>query len=520
LETLDGQKRELQKGMLVIADSKKPLAVAGIMGGADSEISPETTGLILESANFEPIQTRKTAQALGLRTESSARFEKSLDPNLCQTALVRAVELIKEFCPSAKVVSEVVDIQNFKLNQGPIKLDLSWLNKRIGEDVPAKTVKEILIGLGFGIDDDEKNILSVTVPTWRATKDVSIREDLFEEVARIYGYDNITSQMPRVLMESPEINPEVMFRRNVRNILSRGAALTEVVNYSFTGEDQLTKTKVDFSSHIKLANPIVKQHTMLRQSLVPNLLENIKFNQAKYDEIGIFEIGSVYLNFAGNINKDEKKEENLPFQEKRLGVLIAGNKSQDVFSQAKGVIEYLAAQVLSREGVVCFEPVELCPGWADDQIAAKIMIQEAGQDIGVVAKIDKQVAKALGIKKEVAAIEVRLKDLLDLSASKQIMHKELPKYPPVVRDLAFVVSGKMLYNNIKKEMEDFHDLIKSVDLFDVYQGESLDKNKKSLAFHVIYQAADRTLTAEEVDKVQVALVKKLQEKFEAQIRDF
>jgi phenylalanyl-tRNA synthetase beta chain len=208
IETLDGQKRKLDDKMLVITDGKQAVAIAGLMGGSNSEIAQETDTIVIESANFEPNQIRKTSQKLSLRTEASTRFEKSLDPNLCELALQRIIEIIKETCPKAAIASQLVDIKNFNLNQGPIELNLDWLNAFIGQEISKEKTIEVLKSLGFEISNNKQNdrILAVRVPSWRATRDVSIAEDLAEEIARIYGYNNIKATAPLVEMESPEIN--------------------------------------------------------------------------------------------------------------------------------------------------------------------------------------------------------------------------------------------------------------------------------------------------------------------------
>ena len=519
LETLDGQKRELDEGMLVIADRKKPIAVAGVMGGAGSEISKDTTAIILEAANFEHIQVRKTSQKLGLRTEASIRFEKALDPNLCETALARTIELIKKICPKAKIISQLVDEKKFdpaKIGMKPIELDLVKLNKFIGEEIEKKKVIKILNNLGFKIKDNNDK-LEVIVPTWRATGDISIPEDLMEEVVRIYGYDNLKPKMPKVVMKAPEFNERRWLEREAKKILSLGAGLTEVYNYSFVGEELLRKLKTDSADYVRLANPITSQHTLLRQSLVPTMLKNIKSNQAQHDNIKIFEIGDIYLNFSGEINKDNKAKENLLYQEKRIALIIAGGKKYNAFSQIKGVIEYLADS-FSLE--VNFEPAEICPGWVDKKALAKICLNN-NKDIGVVFKLDSQVAGNLGIKKEAAGAEINFNELFALIFGRsEKKYKEKIKFPPIVRDLAFVVNNEILYNDIKEEIANSSQLIKAVELFDVFAGGRLGKDKKNLAFHIIYQSENKTLTAEEIDKVQAGLIKNLKNKFVAQIRDF
>lgn len=526
IETLDGEKRELNDSMLVIADSKKPIAIAGVMGGGNSEISEKTTSIIIESANFEATSIRKTSQKLGLRTDASMRFEKSLDPNLCFTALARFVELVKKDVKKSKLSSAVADEKKFELNQGPINLNLDWVNRRIGENIEKSKVVQILSSLGFEISEQEQKpnsedgeVLEVKIPTWRATKDVSIPEDLMEEIARINGYDNLNPKMPNVLMEAPEINEERMRVRKIKNILSLGAKLTEIYSYPFVGEEQLKKLNIDYSGHIRLANPISTQHTMLRQSLIPNMLEALRFNQARYEKVNIFEIGSVYLNIPGEINKDEKSKDMLPFQEKRLGIVIASDKEKTLLSRAKGVLRYMLNELIGRDLDIIFEQAEDYMSWADEGNIA--LVKSMGLNLGFVTSLNRSAVQKFGIKKEAVAIELRLSELFSIMNNiSDKKYKELPKFPPLERDLSFVVDSKILYNDIKNEIENFDELISAVELFDVYEGEKLGKGKKSLAFHITYQPSDKTLTQEEVDKIQSQLVKKLEDKFEAIIRDF
>ena len=517
IETLDGIKRQLDKNDLVITDSKKVIAIAGVMGGANSEINENTTAIILEAANFDFVSIRKTSQKLSLRSEASMRFEKSLDPNLCEVALSRAVKLIKEICPSAKVISNIADEKNFNLNQGPIELDLRWLNSFIGDIIKKEEVVDILVCLGFGCEDKDDGKLSVSIPTWRATKDISIKEDLAEEIARIYGYDNLKITIPQVAMKAPEEMPEKKFIDKTKQVLSGGASLTEVYNYSFVGEDLLRKLDIDFSQYIRLANPIAAQHTMLRQSLAPNLFLNIKANQSRYDLIKIFEIGSVYLGMTGEINKDAEGKDKLPYQEKRLGVIIAGGSKNAVFAKVKGAVEYLLASFgLPVEYNIAGS--EIVPSWAGKNKVAKIKIGQ--RVIGFVSILAKKSAANLGIKKECAIAEISLKELLEVTESQgEKKYKEYDKFPPVVRDLAFVVNEKVLYNDIKNEVINFHEYIKEVELFDVFQGDKIGAGNKNLAFHIIYQA-DRTMVAKEIDDLQQKLIKRMEEKFEAKVRDF
>ncbi|MFH1661966.1 MAG: phenylalanine--tRNA ligase subunit beta [Candidatus Falkowbacteria bacterium] len=511
-ETLDGEKRKMDSDMLVIADKKKPVAVAGVMGGANSEIENNTKSIIIESANFNFISIRKTSQKLGLRTESSIRFEKDLDPNLPEMALARAIELVKKICPKAKITSNLVDVKNFKINEKKIEMGLEWINKKIGKEMDSKQIIKILTDLGFGVIEDD-NKFKVKIPSWRAGRDISIPEDLVEEIARIYGYNNLEPVMPKVEMQVPKINNDKAVERKIKNILA-GIGLTEVYNYSFVCEDELKKININFSSYIKLANPISSRHTILRQNLIPGLLGNVIVNQAKFEKFELFEIGNIFLDSPSDIMKDNKSKETLPYQEKHLGIIVADDKS-DVFSKAKGIVEYLFFGLNLKAN---FTKVEMELGWADNDVIANININN--KRVGVIAQINNKARNAMNIKKKAVAIEIDLKDVFNLINNVETKkYKEFAKHPPVIRDLAFVVNEKILYNDIRDEIIGFNKLINSVELFDVYSGGKIGANKKSLAFHIIYQA-DKTLTSEEVDDIQKKLIKHLEKKFEAKIRDF
>ncbi len=527
IETLDGVKRKLEPDMLVIADQVKPVAVAGVMGGANSEINDKTESIIIESANFNFDSVRKTAQKLGLRTEASMRFEKGLDPNLCELGLTRAVELLLKICPEARVAGNLVDEKKTPLipllkgdgrGLGPVILDLNWLNDRIGQKFEAKQVKQILEKLGFIVKGSAAKF-SLTIPTWRAIRDVAIREDIVEEVARIYGYNNIKPGLPKIDLAPPLVIEEKILERKIKNILSVGAGLSETYNYSFINEKQLEKITPlskggagGLNLAIKLANPLSEDLALLRPSLIPGMLENIKTNQANETEIAIYEIGSIFLNKPGEIKKDDSGKDKLPFEEKHLALALAGEGADDLFRKLKGVIEFLLS-ALNLEVNFEYEATEY-----NKSASAKIM--SGGHDIGRVAELEKSLRQSFGIKKFTAIGEISLPALLSLVKNSQVkQYVEPPKYPAVSRDLAFVVNEKILYNNIKKQIINFSDLIRQADLFDVYQGDKLGQGKKSLAFHIIYQA-DKTLTSEEVDEVQGKLVKHLEKEFKAKVRDF
>ncbi len=517
IETLDDKERVLAPEDLVITDGKNPIAIAGVMGGKNSEVDENSVAIILEAANFRADSVRKTSQRLGLRTEASLRFEKSLDPELTSDAIYRFISLLKEACPQAKVVGPVIDLYSKKQESEKIILDFAWLFAKIGQEIPRDQIVNILSHLGFKLVKHKDN-LEVQIPSWRATKDVKSKEDIAEEVLRIYGYNNIESTFPIERMGAPVINQERVLERKIKDILALKFSLTESYNYSFVGSEQLKKLNIDFFNHLRLVNPLSEVHSMLRQSLVAGLTGNIKSNQAKEDELRFFEVGSVFFDAPGDFIKNDNSEDKLPYQEKKIGIALANNK-KDVFSQLKSVVTSFLQELLGKKTEITFSHFDNLPGWADSKMCAQISVHK--QEIGLIGLLSREAAVNTNIKLKTALAEVSLKTIIELLASQpDNRFQEPPKFPPIIRDLSFVVSGKILYNDIKKEIASFHELIKSEELIDVYVGDKLTKGEKSLAFRIHFQADDRTLVSSEIDELQVKLINHLAEKFEARIRDF
>jgi phenylalanyl-tRNA synthetase beta chain len=516
IELLDKTEKELKTNNLLITDGKKPLAIAGIMGGLNSGVKDTSKEVIIESANFEAVNIRKSSLELGLRTDASSRFEKSLDVNLCPLALKRALDLIIQIIPDVEIDSQITISNEIKSKPIIIDLDLAWLNNRIGENVEKKQVVQILEKLGFKIEDDTNGILQVQVPSYRATKDVSIAEDLLEEVTRMIGYDNLRPVSPMSTLKVPVVSDNHEIIETIQNILAKDINLSEVHNYSFVGTKQLNKLGIGYDNYLSLANPLTENHTLLRQSLVPNILENVKSNQAKFKEIEIFEIGDVYLNVSGNLKQSDLKQSHLPHQEKSLVVCLSSD--QDDIQKMKDVLQTFVNRLLNNKEELTYQSFELVPVWASEQKSALIKYQS--KDIGYIYTLNKKIAKEIGIKKKVVISELNfnaLKELLFKQSEKK--YNQAPKFPSLERDLAFLVDEKVPYKDLKDDILTFHEWIEKVELFDVYQGDNIDDASKSLAFHVRYRLRDRTLKAQEVDDIQKELVKHLQDKYNAKIRD-
>ncbi|MFP4514704.1 MAG: phenylalanine--tRNA ligase subunit beta [Parcubacteria group bacterium] len=516
IELLDKTEKELNSNNLLITNGKEPLAIAGIMGGLSSAVKDETEEVIVESANFEAVNIRKSSLDLGLRTDASSRFEKSLDLNLCPLALKRVLDLMIQIIPDIEIDSQITASADIEENIKVIDLNLDWLNKRIGKEIDRKRVIEILVNLGFEIENDEKENLQVKVPSYRATKDVSIAEDLLEEISRMIGYDNLEPASPSSVLEVPIISRNHKIIEKIKDILAKDINLTEVHNYSFVGTKQLNKLGISYDNYLSLANPLTEHHTLLRQDLIVNILENIKTNQARYKNIEVFELGEVYLNVSGDLHQNYLKQSYLPHQEKKLTICLASETEQ--IQRMKDILQTFVNKLLNVEREISFQAFEFVPAWASKQKSA--LVKYESKDIAYIYTLNKKIAKDLGIKKQVVVSELNfkaIKDLLKEQDDKKYI--KLAKFPALERDLAFLVDKKVPYKDLKDDMIGFDDLIEDVELFDVYQGENIDDTSKSLAFHVKYRLQERTLEAKEVDAVQAKLITYLQEKYKAKIRD-
>ena len=512
IQTLDDQDRKLDEGTLVIADAKKPVAIAGVMGGANTEIDNKTKKIVIESANFNHVSIRKTEVKLGLRSEASIRFEKSLDPNIAELGIKRAIELILQICPKAEVVSKIEDVKKFKLEQGPIKVSFDFLNKRIGQEIEPQKVIKILESLGFAVKK-QKDGLAILVPTWRATKDVSISEDIVEEVARIFGYDNLKINMPLVAMERPEINKERELERKIKNILAYGLALSEVYNYSFNSEEQLQKIGLPIADHIKIANPISSETTRLRTSLLPNLLNNIIANERFFNEIKLFEVGSVYLKDEPGESISDKKQGFLPYQEKYFAGVVVQKEDQMPFYTAKNIVESLFKKL---HLVYQIKEVKTAPVWASAGKTAAILLN--GKQIGLITELNPKLYGKLDINNKVGIFEFSLTELNKVYTD-EMAYLAIPKFPSLDLDVSMIIDKQILWAEVKNLVLGVEkDLIRKIKIFDVYEGKNIPAGKKSIAFRIEYRSDDKTLTMEEVQIIQQKVLKTLEDKFAAQIR--
>lgn len=510
--TLNDVKYELTSDTLVIADKDKAVAIAGIKGDKESGVTEATTSVIFEAANFDPITVRKTAQRLALRTDSSSRFEKSLDPNVCELALRRAVELTREICKSANVVSNVVDEGKAKLNQGQINVPFDFLNKKIGAEIEKKKVIDMLERLGFSVQV-KKDGMTVKVPTWRATKDIRIKEDIVEEVARMYGYGAIPTTLPSASIAPPVGNVLRETINIIQNVCALECGFNEVMNYSFVSPELLHKLEMNPKDHIELNNPVAKDRPYLRRYLMPNMLESLEANLHRFDSVRLFEIGRVFRMDEPGERAVSGSNDLLPRQDSYLGVVCA-TKGDDtpfykVSSLVRTVLDRLrvayAIQAADPDGSSFVHPGRFAYVKVNDTIVARI------------AELHPKLQHNMGISERVGMLELNINDLISVLRARTQYHV-LPVFPEVERDIAFVVSKNMTHEDIEQAIRASDSLVVGVKLFDVFKGKNVKEGHKSMAYRLTYRADDRTLEAKEIDAIQKKIETLLIKHFKAEIR--
>ncbi|HDZ85802.1 MAG TPA: phenylalanine--tRNA ligase subunit beta [Candidatus Moranbacteria bacterium] len=529
IKLLDGDEKELSKNDLVIADSSKALAIAGIKGGEDAGITNNTKTIILESANFNATNIRKSRTRLGLKTDSSDRFEKEIDPNLTEIAMARLIELL-----GGKVI-DVVDNYPNKVSPWKISLDLNYVNKLLGENIPSKEVIKILNSLELKTTPHlyppltkgrkKGGVVTIEIPTFRI--DLKTQEDLIEEIGRIYGYENISSQMPVAHVKPANVNENRLFEREVKNILA-GNGFSEVYNYSFYSARDAGLAQLGSIKHLELENPMNPDQEWLRISLIPNILKNVRENLKNFDEFNIFEIGKVYWP-----NKSV-----LPEEKNILvgAVVIKTKKSKKAteFYTAKGYIDASLQKLgisdhyyddFNASPVDTFTPTPKGNGsktlvrgfitlWHQGR-SAEIKIKRGGKEIGYVGEINPLILTELDIHQRVAMFEIDMTKLKEVSES-EMEYKPISKYPTIERDISMIANENVRVDDILANLQAFGgNLVLDVDLFDIYDFEN---NTSSYAFHIIFGADDRTLQSEEVDKLMKKITSNLEKDLGVKIR--
>ncbi len=508
ITTLDEEERDLTPDMLVIADAEKPVALAGIMGGYDSEITETTCDVLLESANFQPSSVRATAKALGIHTEASYRFERGADPEAVIPALDRAAQLIVELA-GGTICKGTIDVYPGKKEPYQIQLRAERVNFILGTELEATEIEQILSRLGFGVEvGQSEDIYQVTVPSFRA--DITREIDLIEEIARVHGYDNIPTTLPKGDIPIPTPNTSIEVHKRTKHFLL-GTGMMESVNYSFNHPNCFDKIRLAADNPLRqalqLKNPLSPEMSVLRTTLLPSLLNNAQHNHNhQIDNIALFELSTVFIQ-----REEPARVAGILAGEIGGGVYGSPYRSPDFFD-VKGAVE----GILDVCGITDYtfkktEDPTFHPGRN-----AEVLL--GNRRIGMLGEAHPKVLENYELPYKAYLFELDLEALAD-AADFSKRFEPIPIYPSVLRDLAIVVDEDMQSDMpIEIIYSTGGELVESVRLFDVYVGDQVPEGKKSLAYTITYHSATETLTDKAVNDLHDKVVKRLNQELGAELR--
>ncbi|MBW2229493.1 MAG: phenylalanine--tRNA ligase subunit beta [Deltaproteobacteria bacterium] len=508
MQTLDGEERKLQPSDLLICSDTQPVALAGIMGGEGSKVGDDTKALLLEVATFDATTVRRTSSRLGLRTDSSARFEKSLDPTMPMRAAAYFARLLQEIQPEVSLPAAPTDAGDWTDPAHSLMLRTERVRQALGKPIPDEEIGDILGRLGFVVEAQNDGF-AVGVPSPRATKDVTIERDLVEEVGRIYRYGNIAERVMTADVRPPPPDERRVFVRRIQDRLAGSAHFHEAIGYSFVDDDLLEKLGMLSLPHVRVVNPANQGQDKVRRSIVPSLLSGLETNRRRLSDVRLFEVGKGYLPEHSN-DRGEPRERHL------VGLVLAapppGKQATfdaDGFTQLYGVV----TDLLDALGLEAPEwsAGEALPSWAHPNKALCARYPDHDEPAVILADLEPGLAPAFGLSgdltSDVALAEISLDALLD-APRRGSRYRPIPRFPGIKVDVAVALptetpSASVVESIIKAGKGSVAD----IELFDLYRGESIGADRKSLAYHVLLQSESRTLT----DKDERKFLKRFEE---------
>ena len=511
LQLLNDKELELSTDDLVIADAEGAVALAGVMGGAKDSVLPDTESVILEVANFDSRGVRRTALRYDNRTESSSRYEKAIDPERCDQALSLAMQMFRELYPEMKVTA-FKDLYEKKLQKAEIDVDFDWLDRRLGKRIPQEVVARKLGAMGYEVSFTDTG-MHIVVPTWRSTGDVSIKADIMEEVARMYGYENFEATTITTSFDGAINQLNVDLVRKVKEYLAFRCNMQEIFTYPWMSDEFVHALMPTTDGILALATPPSPTEKYVKCSLLPNICKAIVKNERNFDEFDIFEEAQIFLDSEYTSNY---KGEKLPAQKKHLGCAFVGSSDDisSLFRRAKGVIGMMPRY--THMEAFTFEKVEK-PYWADDTAWLNIMLN--GKKIGDLALLSKKAALACGIK-VLSAVLVELDmDALEPFKSRTNHFSHIPEFPINNYDLSFLVDSMVKWDDIYGcVMAKKNELLRDVLFVDEYKGKQIPAGKKSVTIRLVISSNEKTLTGPEIEQVANSVLKRISKTLGAEIR--
>lgn len=480
---LNDESYDLDPSMIVVAGVDGPLAIAGVMGGASSMIHEGTSRIILEAATWHPSSIRKTSVKLSLRTDASARFEKALDPENTVMGIALAIQLMQECCPEAKLVGGLADVYRPLISPDDIELEIDWLRKKLGRDIEQSEVVSILTSIGFDVEE-ESGRLKVAVPSWRATKDISVKDDLVEEVGRMIGYASITPQPPLMAVNPPVMNLVRKFHNGIRRTLV-DVGYTEVQNYSFVSDEDARRFGSDPVTHVRVLNPIAEDQALLRTSLIPKIHHNIEENRKHFESFRLFEIG----------NEIHKKSAGLPDEIAHLAVaLYAKDDGVAGLNELKRVGDSLfpGLEFRSASDMRIYEhPVRTADVWWRGEKTGRLF--EFHPDFVEHGRA--------------AVLNLDLAKLQELSSAQTaVKYTPVNRFPSSSFDLAVIVPARAFVSDASSAVAELGHIPELIEDYRMQDG------RRSLLFRMTLSREDRTLTGEEVTSERTRLIEGLRSK--------
>ncbi|HYW47194.1 MAG TPA: phenylalanine--tRNA ligase subunit beta [Bryobacteraceae bacterium] len=480
---LNGEEYTLAPSNLVIADSAGAIALAGVIGGEGSAIGDQTTRVVLESANFQAASVRKTSAAIKLRTDASMRFEKAQDPANTVRGIARAIEILREVSPGIRIAGGVADPKKDIPAPPPIQLPLEWLERKLGRSIEPAETRRILERLEFGVAEARPGVFSVSVPSWRATKDISLKDDLVEEVGRMVGYDSITPRAPLAPATAPPGNPERKFQHEVRNLFA-DEGFTEVYNYSFISQEAAAAFGMDPAAHVRVTNPIASDQALMRLSLLPGVWKNITENSKHKDAFRLFEIGL----------EIHPRETGLPGEAPHLVAAIYDRHSGG--SASLFALKH-AAESLMPGSETC--PAEARPfehparaaniHWKNEPVGRLFELHPRLVETGRAAILDLDLDRV----RRLAAVEAR--------------YTPIRRYPSSAFDLSVIAGLREYAAKLEADITSFAGpLLESIQFVRQYSGPPLEEGRKSVSFRLTVGSPERTLSSEEIGEIRARII--------------
>jgi len=501
--TLDGEERELNNEALLIADPEKPIALAGVMGGANTEITPSTRNIILEAASFNHVSIRNTRRATGLQSEATNRFEKGPSPLITAAAINRACDLIKELLPESRIAA-VVDTDYSSPEENTVVLTEKNIRRLTGADISIETACRLLTSLGFAslIED---SAATVTVPYWRQ-RDIRIEADLIEETARLYGLDRINPVMPSLPCSPASQPPMRSLEKQIRNILS-GCGADEISTYSFSPQNVLDYFSCAGREHFEIHNPLDRNMQKMRISLLPGMLNGLIGNIPFFDRASVYEIGRVYI-------KETLEEEDLFSNEKNMLSLLTFAKNADsIYYETRCFADILFESfniplTLTRSGNI--------PDTHPERTAQ--IKGPDGSELGYVGELSPELCRKLKISERIGVLEINLDDFIPLTETYKPEYTPPPVYPSITREFSMVGSEELDFSEIYTVVSPVDPRIEDVILLSIYKGKPIEKGKKSVSFKVVLRDKGRTMSDEEANAIQDTIISECTDKLALELR--